>query len=187
MNTHTISKLARMFGLSRTALLYYDRIGLLPPSGRTESGYRVYTEEDVERLRRICSLRQTSLSLEDIGSILSSEAQSHVTLIEKRLKEIGEEISDLKVKQELLTSMLKGMASSNSRASVDKQMWVDMLQAAGMDEQGMTLWHSEFEHRAPEAHREFLRSLGIQEKEVEMIRQWSRKSRAMGSALPKTA
>jgi MerR family transcriptional regulator, thiopeptide resistance regulator len=180
MKTHTISKLGRMFGLSRSTLLYYDRIGLLTPSARTESGYRLYTEDDVERLQRIFSLRQTSLSLNDIGSILSSETHARGEVVERRLKELGDEISDLKTKQELLGRMLKGMASYEARVKVDKQMWVEMLRAAGMDEQAMTLWHAEFEHRAPEAHRDFLLSLGIGEKEVDLIRQWSRKSRAAG-------
>ena len=39
----TIGKLARKFDLSRSTLLYYDRIGLLKPSGRTRANYRVYT------------------------------------------------------------------------------------------------------------------------------------------------
>jgi MerR family transcriptional regulator, thiopeptide resistance regulator len=180
MKTHTISKLGRMFGLSRSTLLYYDRIGLLTPSVRTESGYRLYTEDDVERLQRICSLRRTSLSLNDIGSILASETHARGGVVEKRLQEIGSEISDLKAKQELLGRMLKGMASYEAPVNVDKQMWVEMLRTAGMDEQGITLWHAEFEHRAPEAHRDFLLSLGMGEKEVDLIRQWSRKNRTAG-------
>jgi DNA-binding transcriptional MerR regulator len=46
MKTYSISKLARAFGLSRSTLLYYDRIGLLAASGRTGSGYRCYSEKD---------------------------------------------------------------------------------------------------------------------------------------------
>jgi hypothetical protein len=54
-------------------------------------------------------------------------------------------------------------------------MWIEMLRAAGMDERDMDRWHAEFEHRAPEAHHKFLLSLGINEKEALLIRQWSRK------------
>jgi len=44
MKTYSISKLARACGRSRSTLLYYDRLGLLKPSGRTGSGYRYYTD-----------------------------------------------------------------------------------------------------------------------------------------------
>src|SRR5262245_19662656 len=54
MKTYSISRLARAFGLSRSTLLYYDRIGLLAPSGRTGSGYRSYSEKDYRQLERIC-------------------------------------------------------------------------------------------------------------------------------------
>ncbi len=181
MREYTISKLARSFGLSRSTLLYYDRIGLLPPSGRTPSGYRVYTEEDVKRLERICGLRRASLSLQDIRNILSSsfqEGESITDLLERRLKEVGDEILDLKARQGLLSGMLKGVASRDGQPKVDKEMWIEMLRAAGMDEKGMDRWHAEFEQRAPQSHHEFLLSLGIPEKEVLLIRQWSRKSEA---------
>lgn len=182
MNGWTISKLARLFGLSRSALLYYDRIGLLKPSGRTESGYRIYTEEDGRRLERICNLRRTSLSLEDIRTVLASEEAPDAALLEKRLQAIGDEILDLKAKQGLLSGMLRGIAAQEDPPKVDKAMWVEMLRAAGMDQRDMDRWHEEFELRAPEAHHEFLLSLGIPEKEVRLIRQWSRKAKPGGAA-----
>jgi MerR family transcriptional regulator, thiopeptide resistance regulator len=175
MRIYTISKIARLFGLSRSTLLYYDRVGLLSPSSRTDAGYRMYTEDDVTRLERICILRRTGLSIQDIKSILLSEDNPGADLLEKRLKEVGEEILALKAKQGLLSTMLKRVTLEENRPEVDKQMWVEMLRAAGMDEQAMNRWHSEFEHRAPEAHHKFLLSLGIQEKEALMIRDWSRK------------
>ncbi len=173
MKTYTISKIARLFGLSRSALLYYDRIGLLSPSRRTPAGYRVYTDEDVKRLERISILRRTSLSIEDIKTILRSEDTPCADLLEKRLKEIGEDILALRAKQELLSTMLKGVASEEAPPKVNKEMWVAMLRAAGMDNQGMDRWHAEFERRAPEAHHEFLLSLGISEEEALAIRQWA--------------
>ncbi len=163
-----------MFGLSRSTLLYYDRVGLLSPSRRTASGYRVYTEEDVKRLDRVFTLRQTGLSIEDIRTILRSEGMPCAELFEKRLKETGEEMLALKARQGLLSAMLKGMALGEDRPAVNKQMWVEMLRAAGMDERGMGRWHAEFEKRAPEAHHGFLLSLGIPEDEALIIRRWSR-------------
>lgn len=174
MQTYTISKLARQFGLSRSTLLYYDRIGLLPAAGRSASGYRVYTEGDRSRLERICHLREASLALEDIRTILASAEEPGAALMEKRLQEVGAEIRVLQAKQRLLARMLRGISAREEHPRVNKELWVAMLRAAGLDESGMERWHAEFEQRAPEAHQEFLLSLGITETEVQRIRQWSK-------------
>ena len=91
MPPYTISKLARMFGLSRSALLYYDRIGLLPPSGRTGAGYRCYSEDDRERLEQICAYRQAGLTIEDIQT-LQQEQKPGISVLRQRLQAIGREI-----------------------------------------------------------------------------------------------
>jgi len=171
--TYTITRLGRAHGLSRTALLYYDRIGLLPASGRSLAGYRCYSEQDAERLARICVYREAGLSLEEIRVLLSGVGTPTEAIIENRLREIGEQIRDLHTKQRLLCAMLRNLRGKGAPPGVDKRMWVDMLRAAGMDEQGMARWHSEFERRAPDAHHEFLGSLGIPEGEIQVIRQWA--------------
>jgi len=174
VKTYTISKLAQYFGLSRSTLLYYDRIDLLNPSGRSHSGYRFYTGKEFARLERICTFRQAGLSIDDIRTLLSSGAKPNAKVLERRVREIGSQILDLKTQQRLLSEMLKNMAAGGCPATVDKKMWVEMLRAAGMDEEAMENWHAQFEKRAPEAHQEFLISLGIPEKEVTQIRMWSR-------------
>jgi MerR family transcriptional regulator, thiopeptide resistance regulator len=179
----TISKLGRLFGLSRSALLYYDRIGLLKPSGRTQAGYRCYSEADRLRLERICGFRRAGLALEEIRTILASGKPSAMVL-ERRFHEIGEEIRILKVKQGLLSRMLTGIASARCPSAMDRDLWVEMLRAAGVNERAMARWHAEFEQRAPEAHRKFLLSLGIPEGEAAEIRNWSRLTAAKDCGKP---
>jgi DNA-binding transcriptional MerR regulator len=65
-----VGELARRTGVSVRALHHYDEIGLLSPSHRTESGYRLYTEADVMRLQQIRSLRTLGLSLVEAGEFL---------------------------------------------------------------------------------------------------------------------
>lgn len=72
--------------------------------------------------------------------------------------------------------MLKNMSSGENASVVDKAIWVEMLRAAGMDDDAMTRWHTELEQRAPHAHHEFLLSLGIPEDEALRIRQWARRN-----------
>ncbi|HVV70452.1 MAG TPA: MerR family transcriptional regulator [Verrucomicrobiae bacterium] len=174
MKTYSISKLARAAGLSRSTLLYYDRLDLLKPSGRTGSGYRSYSEQDRRRLERICYFRVAGLTLKDIRSVLSSGGKPGVRLLDKRLQETVANIVDLKNQQRVLAGMLSRIASGRTSPPVDVDLWVDMLEAAGMDPPARKRWHAEFERRAPEGHNEFLLSLGIPSEEVARIRRWSR-------------
>ena len=184
MPTYTISKLARIFGLSRSALLYYDRIGLLPPSGRTGAGYRCYNEDDRAQLEQICAYRQAGLTIEDIRS-LQQEQKPGASVLKQRLQAIGREIQELQSKRRHLLKVFKMLTSQEVPAVVDMAMWIGMLRSAGMDEQAMSSWHAAFEKRAPEAHHEFLLSLGIPEKEALEIRKWVEKS--MPSSDPDSA
>lgn len=163
-----------MFGLSRSTLLYYDRIGLLTPSGRSEAGYRLYSRDDRDRLEAIRGFRQAGLTIEDIGRVLSMEAHADGLILQRRLRELGEEIRALQAQQRLLGKMLRAESLGELPVAVDKQTWIEMLRAAGMDEAAMRKWHTEFERRAPEAHHRFLLDLGISEDEVLLIRQLSK-------------
>jgi DNA-binding transcriptional MerR regulator len=55
-NLLQIGELAKQTGLSIRTLRYYDEIGLLVPSHRTEAEYRLYSEADIARLQQILSL-----------------------------------------------------------------------------------------------------------------------------------
>lgn len=118
--------------------------------------------------------RSTGLSLADVQKMLVSHTEPGTVVLEKRLQELGDEILALKVQQQLITAMLKNMSSDKFAPPMNKQMWVEMLETAGMDESAMQHWHAEFETRAPQAHYDFLLSLGISESEVERIQEWSR-------------
>ena len=56
---------------------------------------------------------------------------------------------------------------------ITKDVWVSILKAAGLDEPGMRNWHVEFEKTSPDAHQEFLESIGIAKNEIAAIRDWS--------------
>ncbi|QWV93138.1 MerR family transcriptional regulator [Geomonas oryzisoli] len=169
---YRISQLAKKFGLSRSTLLYYDQEGLLSPSGRSDAGYRLYSEGDCERLAAIVSFRKAGLSIEETRALLAS-GEGEPSVIRRRLAAIGAEIRALKAQQHLLARMLSVQSGGELPESVDKETWVAMLRAAGMDDEAMETWHAEFERRAPQAHHSFLLSLGIPEQEAQVIREWS--------------
>lgn len=71
MSEHTVGEVARLAGVSVRTLHHYDEVGLLPPSGRSEAGYRLYAPADLERLRRILFYRELDFALEEIARILA--------------------------------------------------------------------------------------------------------------------
>lgn len=174
MNHYSISQIARTCGLSRSTLLYYDRIGLLRPTGRTASRYRYYTDADRRLLDRVRRFRQAGLTLKEVRAVMSAGGKPGTKLLEKRLRETAENVVALKNQQRLLAGMLRKVAAGKQVATVDTQLWVEMLEAAGMDDAAKKRWHKEFECRAPASHQEFLLSLGIPAGEVDRIRSWSR-------------
>jgi len=170
---HKITSLAKAYDLSRSTLLYYDRIGLLSPSGRSEAGYRLYNEVDVQRLEAISTYRKAGLTLEDIRIILDGVEASNREILETRLRQLGKEIQALQTQQRILAGMLKAKATGAPFFETDKELWVEMFRAAGLDDAAMMRWHSAFETSAPQDHHAFLLSLGISEEEALQIRKMS--------------
>ncbi len=68
--TMHIGELAERTGLSLRTIRHYDEIGLLKPSGRTEGGFRLYTEPDLERLLLIRRMKPLGFALEDMIELL---------------------------------------------------------------------------------------------------------------------
>ncbi len=74
--TYTIEQVATSLGLTKRTLRYYEEVGLLPPTGRTEGNYRRYSEEDIERIKQIKELRDLlGFSLADIRQLLQAEEE----------------------------------------------------------------------------------------------------------------
>ncbi len=70
MKYHKIKDISQMTALSIRSLQYYDEIGLLKPSFRTDAGYRLYSDEDVIRLQQVATLKFLGFSLDSIKKIL---------------------------------------------------------------------------------------------------------------------
>jgi len=173
METFRISEVGRQFGLSRSTLLYYDRIGLLRAETRTRADYRSYTPEDIERLERICALRETGLPLAEIARLLDTQGDD-ASILEKRLHAIGQEIDALKAQQRLIAGMIRTTASPPESSGLDAELWTSLRRACGIDEAALRRWHAEFERRSPQAHHDFLTGLGLSEKEVIQVRMLTR-------------
>lgn len=171
---YTIGQLVKQFGLSRSTLLYYDKIGLLKPSGRSDSNYRLYNEDDLKRMQQICIYKEAGLTLDTVADILEGQNNQTTALLEKRLAQLNQDISDLRRQQQVIVGLLGKTLMEKSTRVMNKQQWVAILKASGMDEDAMRQWHIEFERAMPEAHQDFLESLGIDEIQIKHIRNWYR-------------
>lgn len=111
--TMTIGQIARRLAITPRTLRYYERIGLLIPSARTEAGYRLYNERDADRLGIIRYAQRLGWSLHEIASIIAVREGGfppcrHVrALAEAKAQEIGEQIADLMVLQQQMLHLAR--------------------------------------------------------------------------------
>jgi DNA-binding transcriptional MerR regulator len=173
----TVTKLARRCGVSRTALLYYESIGLMPPPRRSGGNYRCYSESDAERLSAIRAYRKAGLTLDNIRAILEAQSSRRggdaSMVLKRRLIELDSEIGALRTHQQAILRLL-GSKALGKAEMITKEKWVSIMQSCAFSEEQMQRWHAEFERSAPNEHQEFLEFLHIPAAEIKAIRKTSR-------------
>lgn len=96
MDELTVGDVAVRFGVTVRTLHHYDAIGLLTPSRRSASGYRVYTSADLTRLSQIIVYRRLEMSLDEIASVLDEgDEVSHLRRQRERVMSRLDELTDL--------------------------------------------------------------------------------------------
>lgn len=98
MSKYTTGELAKLCEVSVRTVQFYDTKGLLKPTELTEGGRRLYSDDDLKKLRLICVLKSLGLSLNSIKGILDSDTSSKVLLLllDEKLNQLGDEIKDRK-------------------------------------------------------------------------------------------
>ncbi len=82
----TVNEIAKITGISRRAIRYYDQIGLLKPSKISESGYRLYDDKALEILQQILIFRELDVPLKYIKLVLDNPNLDRTTLLESHKK-----------------------------------------------------------------------------------------------------
>lgn len=77
-----VKELADLVGISVRTLHYYDEIGLLRPASTTEAGYRLYSNDNLERLQEILFFRELDFSLKEIKEIIESPSYERQKALE---------------------------------------------------------------------------------------------------------
>ena len=170
---NTIGKLALEFGISRSTLLYYDSIGLLKPDKRSEKRDRLYDETERQKLEQIIAYRQMKIPLKEIQKMLTQPENKSISILKKHLVRLSDEIRNLRKQQHAIMKILKDDSISSATGIMDKETWKQILRSAGLDNDGMFKWHAEFEKSSPQAHHDFLISIGLSESELKYLRKTS--------------
>ncbi len=105
---YTIEQVATRTSMTKRTLRYYEEVGLLLPTGRTEGNYRRYSEEDVQRLERIKELRDLlGFSLIDIRELLNAEEErDQIKVAYRQETEVAAKIAQLDRADELIRGQL---------------------------------------------------------------------------------
>jgi MerR family copper efflux transcriptional regulator len=113
----TVGQAARRAGLTAKAVRLYEARGLLPPAERTSSGYRCFTEHDIQLLRFIRQARDLGLSLAEIRTIIglrrgeTPPGREVITVLQAHLDAIDHKISNLRALRRAMTGVLHTAAA----------------------------------------------------------------------------
>ena len=113
MSKYTTGEMAKLCGVTVRTVQYYDTRGILIPSELSEGGRRLYSEDDLKRLKIICFLRELDISIDAISQILKEEHPEKVIalLIEQQESVLSDEISEKQEKLEKLHELKNGLKS----------------------------------------------------------------------------
>ncbi len=119
-----VGELAARTGLTVRTLHHYDSIDLLKPSARSDSGYRLYNQDDVGRLHAIQALRHMGLSLADVGDMLARGGEGLGDTIARQIRALGHEITQATELQARLQLLQERLATGSAPDMAD---WLTTL------------------------------------------------------------
>ena len=113
MSKYTTGEMARLCNVTVRTVQYYDSRGILSPAELSEGGRRLYSDEDLKKLKIICFLRDVGISIKGINELLSDEHPEKVisVLLEEQEKLLSEEVADRKEKLDKVIEVKKELKS----------------------------------------------------------------------------
>jgi DNA-binding transcriptional MerR regulator len=123
-----VGELARQSGLTVRTLHHYDEIGLLKPSGRSGSGYRLYNADDIARLHGVQALRQLGLPLADIGALLDGSRAAPAMILQQQIAALEEQIRQAAELRDRLALIRQDLDQGGKPGSED---WLQALSLMG--------------------------------------------------------
>ena len=128
----TIKEVEEQTSLSRSNIRFYEKEKLIEPSRNESNGYKDYSENDVENIKKIAYLRTLGISIEDIRSIISEKVTLQ-EIIEKQNEVLKNQITDLNKAKLMCEKMLEEKSISYEKLQVEQ--YVTELQDYWKDNQ----------------------------------------------------
>ena len=115
---YTTGEIAKICGVTVRTVQYYDKRSLLIPSELTEGGRRLYSEDDVKKLKVICFLRDLGLSIDQIAQLFDEENPEAVIslLLDQQEKTLRSEIAEREEQVKKITELRSGMKTIGFRS-----------------------------------------------------------------------
>lgn len=115
MSKYTTGEMAKLCGVSVRTVQYYDTRSILTPSELSEGGRRLYSEDDLRKLKVICFLRSIDLPINTIAQLLSEAHPENVVgmLLEQQAQALREEINQQQSKLQILESLQQEFKLTN--------------------------------------------------------------------------
>ena len=116
MSQYTTGEMAKACGVTVRTVQFYDQKGILIPSALSEGGRRLYSEDDLKKMKIICFLRDTGLSLDTIGQLMKEEdPESTISILLVQQEQVlRDEISERREKLNRLEELKKWVESASS-------------------------------------------------------------------------
>lgn len=113
MSEYTTGEIAKLCSVTVRTVQYYDTRGILVPSRLSEGGRRLYSEDDLRRMKIICFLRELGLPIDSISKLLSEDDPESVIalLIERQEKALRDELGENQRKLDNLTALRRELKS----------------------------------------------------------------------------
>lgn len=109
---YTVQKLGKLAGVSPRTLRYYDEIGILKPARINSSGYRIYGQEEVDKLQQILFYRELGMGLEAIKDIINSPSFNSIAALKEHREKL---LAKRKQIDMLIVNVEKTIASEEGR------------------------------------------------------------------------
>ena len=113
MSKYTTGEIAKLCGVTVRTVQYYDTRGILVPAELSEGGRRLYSEDDLKRMKIICFLRELGLPIDSISQMLSEEDPGSIILLllEQQERDLREEIGERQEKLDKLGTLRQELKS----------------------------------------------------------------------------
>ena len=139
----TVGEAASLVGVSVRPLHHLHGIGLAAPRGRSYSGYRLYSDSDIDRLYRILLYRETGMPLATIAELIDDPALDPAEHLERQRALLAERISHLQGKIAAVDQLMKEMrvgkkVTSQERAKILGDRWNPAWEAEAEERWGGT-------------------------------------------------